>query len=227
MIRGLALVALAALLAGCAELLRDASPPQTYTLETPSLPPANAGEEVLRVRLTGVSAGYERPLMAYRAGDALALDYFATARWVTPPAELVTEQLAAALEATGRFRAVLTGAPPPVADYRLELELLRLEQDYRNGEPGVARLEVRARLLDRDGALVGQRRLAAEAAAEASGPAGAAAAANHALADIAASLDTDLNRWLAGAEGDAARPQGGGAQGAQALAKRDAAAGWR
>lgn len=201
MIRGLALVALAALLGGCAELLRDA-PPQTYTLETPSLPPASAGDEVLRVRLTGVSAGYERPLMAYRAGDALALDYFATARWVTPPAELITEQLAAALEATGRFRAVLTGAPPPVADHRLELELLRLEQDYRGGGPGMARLEVRARLLDRDGTLVGQRRLEAQAAADASGPAGAAAAANRALADIAASLDTDLNRWLAGAEGD-------------------------
>jgi len=194
-IRALAL-ALAGLLSGCTALLQEA-PPQSYTLEAPALPSASAGHAVLRVRLTGVSAGYERPLMAYRAGDELALSYFATASWVSPPAELITEQLAAALEATGRFRAVLTGAPPPVADYRLELELLRLEQDYRAGNPGVARLELRARLLDRDGTLVGQRRLEARAPARTSGPAGAAAAANRALAEVAASLYADLDTWLA------------------------------
>lgn len=204
--RHLAALLVATLLAGCAALPGNTPTPQLYTLETPPLPAASAGPEVLRVRLVGVAPGYEQALMAYRADGELALGYFATARWVSAPGDLVTQRLAEALEATGRFRAVLTGAPPPVADVRLELELLRLEQDYRGGEPGTARLALRARLLDGEGQLLGQRRLVAEARAAAAGPAAAAAAANLALARLAGELDGVLNRWLA-AEGatDASR----------------------
>lgn len=197
MSRRLAALALTALLVGCTPLLQNAPAPALYTLEVPALPAADTGDEVLRVRLTGVAAGYEQPLMAYREGDALALRYFATARWVSAPGELVTERLGEALERTGRFRAVLTGAPPPVADYRLELELLRLEQDYRGGGAGEARIGLRIRLLDREGELIAQRRLEATAAAEAAGPAAAAAAANRALADLAAELDGWLHQQLA------------------------------
>lgn len=196
MIRGLTALALGALLSGCAALLQNAPGPALYTLEAPALPAASAGDDVLRMRLTAVAPGYEQPLMAYREGDALALRYFATARWVSAPGELVIERLGDALEATGRFRAVLTGPPPPVADYRLELELLRLEQDYRDGGAGVARLALRTRLLARDGELLAQQRLETSAPAAATGPAAAAAAANRALAELAVDLHAWLNREL-------------------------------
>lgn len=175
-------VTLAALLtAGCSIVQRpQTAPPRTLQLIEPAtLVPADSGPHgVLLVEPAAARAGYRDTGVVYRE-RAQTLDYFATARWAEPPAALLAAAATDALAGAGLFHAVVRGPASVRADYRLQLELLYLEQDYRDGVPGSARLGVRARLLE-GGRILASRRFSVTRGAEAAGPVASAEAAGRA-----------------------------------------------
>ncbi len=194
------LVVLPLLLAAtaCTVLPSSGPAPSVYGLvpppETSIVGPGDNG--ILLVESSGSVAGFDTEAMVYRESDQ-ALDRFTTGRWAAPPGQLLTEAAANALQESGRFRAVLMAPAPVAADYRLHLTVLRLEQDYRRGIPGVARISARVRLTDSaSGELLTTALLSHSEPAEAAGPAAFAAAASVATRRLLAELDAVISREL-------------------------------
>ncbi len=194
--RLLAATLLATMLTGCSVLDNATAPPPRTLQLIPSGDvelAAHGDHGVLLIEAPDARAGYRSTAIAYRR-DPLALDYFATAQWAAPPAQLLTDATTDAFAGAGLFDAVITPAAAVPADYRLHLELLYLEQDYRRGGGGVARIAVRARLIrTADNHVAGTRLLSATQKAEAPGPSAAASAASGAASRLLA----DLVRFVA------------------------------
>ncbi|WP_018718841.1 ABC-type transport auxiliary lipoprotein family protein [Arhodomonas aquaeolei] len=206
-LRTVAAACLAALMvSGCSVVQRPQTPPpRTLQLVEPAmLVPAESGPHgVLLVEPAEARAGYRDTGVVYREKPQ-TLDYFATARWAEPPAALLADAATDALAGAGLFHAVVAGPASVSADYRLQLELLYLEQDYRDGMPGSARLGVRARLLE-GGRILASRQFSVTRIAEAAGPVPAAEAAGRATREWL----TRLTRFVAAAL-PAARDDTGG-----------------
>lgn len=187
---------LVTILAGCSVLDNATAPPPRTLQLIPSGDvelAAHGDHGVLLVEAPEARAGYRSAAIAYRR-EPLTLDYFATAQWAAPPAQLLTDAATDAFAGAGLFDAVVTPAAAVPADYRLHLELLYLEQDYRRGDGGVARIAVRARLIrTADNHVAGTRLLAATQRAEVPGPSAAANAASGAARRLLA----DLVRFVA------------------------------
>jgi len=173
-------------------------------LASGDLAPAEAGPHgTLLIEVPTARAGYRSEAIAYRRNSPV-IDYFATARWAAPPAELLAAATEDALATAGLFRNVARGPAAVAADYRLDMELLYLEQDYRGGQPGHARVGVRARLIGAGGQVLASRLLTATHPASATGPEAAAVAAGAA----SERLLTELVRFVA-----EALPEGDGSSG--------------
>lgn len=155
-----------------------------------------AGERVLMLELPDSAAGFASEAMVYRRSGQ-ALERFATGRWSAPPARLLAEAAQTALERSGRFRAVVQEPTPVRADLRLHLTLMRLEQDYRRSDTGIARVALRFRLLDAAGGeLLAAGIIEDSATAGAAGPAGFANAAGIATRRLLTSLDQRIAEAL-------------------------------
>jgi len=182
----LGVVALAALVCGCAAL----QPPR---VEIPSLhvlgaaPAARVApvkrDAVLEVALPRAWPGFDTPQMAY-VRQRYDLDYYAGHRWADTPARMLGPLLASALEQTGSFRAVVQMPSAVLADLRIETELIRLQQNFALS-PSRAEFALRVQLID-----LRSRRMLASQLFEESEPArsedaaGGVAAANLALARL-------------------------------------------
>lgn len=181
-----------ALLAACAAI----QPPEvehasTYVLE--ALPAAGAPRPkrdlVLEVTPPRARPGFDTPQMAYTQ-RANALEYFARNRWADTPARMLAPLLAQALDQSGGFRAVVQAPSLAAANFRLETELVRLQQEF-GAKPSRVRLTVRAQLIDVDA-----RRVLASAefdeteAAPSDDPYGGVIAANQALGRLLERLAT-------------------------------------
>jgi cholesterol transport system auxiliary component len=125
--------------------------------------------------------------MVYSAGPQ-QLSAYAFHAWVEPPAELLAPLLVRALQETGSYRAVLLAPSAATGRWRLETQLLRLEQDT-SVQPSVLRLELRAVLLDSaTRQTIGWRTFAFDVATAADGPVAGAAAARQAAGLAARAL---------------------------------------
>lgn len=137
----------------------------------------------------GALPGFATPRFAYLQRD-LELRYYARHEWSARPARLLQPAVVRALDASGRFDAVI--APPAIAlaDLRLDLELTRLVHDFRESEGGVVVLEVRAQLTSLDDReVLATQRFSYTEPADAH-PVAAARAADHALARLLGDLVT-------------------------------------
>jgi cholesterol transport system auxiliary component len=109
------------------------------------------------------------------------IEYFAASRWADTPARMLAPLLARALEQTGSFRAVVQPPTAAPADFRLDTEVVRLQQSFA-GRPSRAELALRAQLTDLRGKRIVATRVfedAENAASEDAG--GGVVAANAAL----------------------------------------------
>jgi cholesterol transport system auxiliary component len=178
-----ALGALAAVLAGCTAL----QPPR---VESPSLfvlaaEPVRKAARPQRSAVVEVAAprawpGFDTPQMAY-VRQPYEIEYFAASRWADTPARMLAPLLARALEQTGSFRAVVQPPTAAPADFRLDTEVVRLQQSFA-GRPSRAELALRAQLTDLRGKRIVATRVfedAENAASEDAG--GGVVAANAAL----------------------------------------------
>ena len=156
-----ALLVLLALLAGCASLRPGTAPPTLYALDTvpasvsaamgegggsKSAPPAGEGAPTLVINPPRAAAGYDSQRMIYLR-QPYALEYFAHSQWIETPAHMLQPLIAAAIERSGRFAAVLQAPVSATGDLRLETELVRLQQEFL-GRPSRAHVTLRATLTD-------------------------------------------------------------------------------
>ena len=147
--RHIALLALTALLAGCAALQPPKVEDQTlYVLAAKPLPPVAGLRHDLVVEVAQPRAwpGFGTAQMAY-VRRPYELDYYAASRWADTPARMLQPLLARALEQTGSFRSVIRAPGIVPADVRLDTEIVRLEQDF-TVQPSRVELTLRAQLVD-------------------------------------------------------------------------------
>jgi cholesterol transport system auxiliary component len=146
-----------ALLAACsASLLPKPTPPSArYTLDVvapisaqPSaVKAAAAGAPVLTVEVPRAAPGYDTIQMMYLLQPP-QLQAFAYHEWVAPPAQMLTPILVQAIAHSGGFRAVLTAPSSAPSHWRLESQLLHLQQDFTQSP---SRVEVALRAVMFDG----------------------------------------------------------------------------
>ena len=184
-VAALALGALALpwLVAGCAPFQQ---PPQ----ESPSLhvlqpgalstPALRRSTAVVEVGVPRATPGFDTPRIAY-VERPYSIDYYSRGEWADAPARMIGPLVARALDRSGAFAAVVEAPTSVQSTLRVDLELVRLQQDFTVA-PSRADLAIRAQVVD-----VRARRVLATLLVEETEPAaaqdayGGVAAANAAL----------------------------------------------
>lgn len=141
--------AVAVVLAGCAQpLLTQPAAPTALLLEAaPTVRPASRNTGLtLIVSPPQAQAGFDTRRIAYTR-TPLTLEYYTRSEWADTPARMLGPLAVRALESSGAFRAVIAGPAPVPVDLRLDLELLRLQQEF-TGAVSQVQLELRAKLFD-------------------------------------------------------------------------------
>lgn len=150
-LRGLVLVTLV-LLGGCGASLLPKAPPVAarHTLDdgAPSVasPALRASAPTLIVSLPIAAAGFDTAHIVYLR-QTQQIEHFAFNDWADTPANMLAPLIARRIERTGAFRAVLTAPTGATGRYRLDTELVRLQQDFTQ-QPSQVRLTLRAVLID-------------------------------------------------------------------------------
>jgi cholesterol transport system auxiliary component len=149
MTRVLAPLATAALLSACTALQPPAEDIQNiYILEAraPAGSPRAKRDLVLAVSMPRARPGFDTPQMAYERRPH-EIEYFTRSRWADTPARMLAPLLAQALEQSGTLRGVVQAPRTAAADLRLDLEVVRLVQDF-SIRPSRVRFTLRAQLID-------------------------------------------------------------------------------
>lgn len=137
------------LLAACSGLSAPkVASPNIYVLEAGSaIQAAQAKRDlVLAVSVPRALPGFDTPQMAY-VQQPYELNYFVTSRWADTPARMLEPLIAQAMVETGSFRAVVHASGAIPADVRLDIELVRLQQNFET-RPSRVQLTLRAQLID-------------------------------------------------------------------------------
>ena len=161
--RWLATCVAVCLLSGCSSLLpKPAALPSLFTLDdgsaaivspVPISAPVSAPSATERttaatliVNTPKAAAGYGTSHIVY-ARRTHEIEYFAFSLWVDTPAQMLTPLIVRAVERTGAFQAVLAAPTAASSRFRLDTEIIRLQQDF-SVAPSRVRLTLRAVLID-------------------------------------------------------------------------------
>jgi len=158
---GIALVA--TLLDGCAGLrTAQSESPNLYVLEAKSLTKAARAKRDVVLEVSGPRAwpGFDTPEMAY-VQRPYELDHFAASRWVDTPSRMLAPLLVQVLQQTESFKAVMQSPSVVASDVRLDVELVRLQQDFQT-RPSRIELTLRVQIIDSRGRRVLASRLLEE-----------------------------------------------------------------
>lgn len=183
-------LALAVALLGCSPLLPKTPPPTLYALDSTPAAGAEArttqapsAAPTLVVNLPRAAAGHNSQRMIYLR-QPYALEYFAKSQWVDTPARMLQPLIAAAVERSGRFGAVVAMPVSVTGDFRLETELIRLQQEFMS-RPSRVRLTLRATITDMaTRRVVAWRQFDALIEAASDDPYGGVIAANRAVGEV-------------------------------------------
>jgi cholesterol transport system auxiliary component len=145
-----------AALGGCAGLLPkapaapalyglDASPGPARAAPADAAPPPVSGPALI-VNPPRAAAGLDSPRMLY-VRRAHQVEAFANSEWVDAPARLLAPPMVAELQRSRALRSVVAAPSAAAAEWRLDVELLRLQQDF-TVVPSRLQLSVRATLVD-------------------------------------------------------------------------------
>lgn len=143
------LLVLALVLDGCAGLQPPPpASPNVYVLAARPMAkaPRTPRNVVLEVGEPHAWPGFDTPAMIY-VQRPYTLESFATNRWADAPARMLAPLLAQALEQTGSFKAVVQSPSNVPADIRLEVELVRLQQNF-GVRPSRSELALRLQLIE-------------------------------------------------------------------------------
>lgn len=186
------------MLAGCVSglLPKAAEPLKQYALDDLRASPAATNSRA-RIPTPGTTLivgephaapGFDTQQIVY-VRDRDRLESFASSRWVGTPARMLGPLLVRAIDRSGSFSAVLGAPTAASATWRLDTELIRLQQDFTSA-PSRVRLTLRAVVIETaKRQVVASRIFDATVIASSDDTAGGVAAANQAvdemLADVA------------------------------------------
>lgn len=167
-------------LTGCA-LPQDSSPPQqAYLLEVGAFtpPPARrSSRKILLVTVSKEAPGFDSNRIAYTR-EPPKLDYYRDSVWSDTPAKMLLPILVRAFESSGAFKAVVSPPSPALADVRVAVDVIRLQQEFMT-RPSQVRLITRLKVVEmKSGHVLETRLFEAVAPAPSENAAGAARAAN-------------------------------------------------
>jgi cholesterol transport system auxiliary component len=202
--RTLLLATSALSLCACSALAPSTVPaPIAYTLNdaAPNLVAATAGAPAkltLMVNPTHAAAGFDSQRMVY-SREPYRLDHYAHSEWVDPPARMLGPLLSRAIGASGAYRAVVLAPGAATGDWRLDTEIIRLQQDFQT-VPSRVRFTLRATLVeDRTRRVLAWREFDASVPAASEDAPGGVVAANAAVQSVL----QQLSRFCAEAAGSA------------------------
>lgn len=138
----LAALAVAALVAGCSAITREAPVRQTFLLE-PKLPPALAQSQAgaLRVGVVNVAAPYRGKTFVYRMGELrFETDFYV--EFLVPPASMLTELTARALMSAKSFARIAGPGASADAEWVLDGFADALYADTRDSSKPAAELSI-------------------------------------------------------------------------------------
>jgi cholesterol transport system auxiliary component len=133
------------------------------------------------------AAGFGGVHIVYQR-KAHELERFALNQWVDTPAQMLAPLIVRAVEKNGAFRGVVRVSTAAVSDFRLDTEIVRLQQNFIS-TPSETRLTLRAVLLNTaTRRVVAAREFDASVAAASEDPRGGVEAANAAVRQVLADL---------------------------------------
>ncbi len=138
---------------------------------------------VLEVSAPQARAGYDSPRMVY-IQRPYELNYYAHNEWADGPARMLWPLLVKALEASGRFSALVDGPKGVLADLRLDTEIMNLQNEV-DAQRSQGRVVLRAQLIELGAhRVLGTQTFEAVEPAPSADPYGGVAAINRALARV-------------------------------------------
>ncbi len=191
-------LSVAAVLSGCGSLLPPPAPTeQVYVLEAAPAPstakPATPRDIVLAVNPPRARAGYDSAQMVW-VRQPHGLEVFARNRWADTPARMLAPLLVQSLQRSGNFQSVVPTSSSVSAGWRLDTEIVRLQQDF-SVKPSRVQITLGVQLVD-----LATRRVIASAeleeveTAETEDAYGGVRAANRALARMLSRVAMFSNR---------------------------------
>ncbi len=136
-------------LSGCVSFPgQQSEQPKLYRLDAALAAPMPAARRdvVLAVSLPQAQPGAQSAAMAY-VQQAHQVEYFVASRWADTPARMLEPLLLQSLAQSGGFRAVVSNVGNVAADYRLDSEWLRLQQEFER-QPSLIHLTLRVQLVN-------------------------------------------------------------------------------
>ncbi len=185
-------------LAGCT-LPQDQSPPaQSYLLDVGAFAPALARRsrnKTLLVTMPKAAPGFDSNRMAYTRQPP-KLDYYRDSVWSDAPARMLLPILVRAFEATGAFRAVVSPPAPGLANVRVDVDVIRLQQEFMI-QPSRVRFTARIKVVDlKSNQVLGTQVFEAVEPAPSEDASGAAQAANRATRKVLSEMTSFVLRYL-------------------------------
>ncbi|MCP5159688.1 MAG: membrane integrity-associated transporter subunit PqiC [Gammaproteobacteria bacterium] len=137
------------ILTGCTLPQDQSSPPQTYLLGRGVVAPTpvrRPSGKILLVTVSKEAPGFDSQRIAYTR-EPLTLDYYHDSVWSDTPAKMLLPVLVQAFEATGAFKAVVSPPSPVLADLRVDVDVIRLQQEFMT-RPSQVRLTARIKVVE-------------------------------------------------------------------------------
>ena len=210
----LAVAALLLLLPAACSMFDGAKvpPPAFYSLSgVGASPPTKAAAArldadtapTLIVNPPRAAPGFDSQRIIY-VREPYQLEYFAHSEWIDTPARMIAQRIVAALEGSGAFRAVVLAPSAAAGDLRLDVEIIRLQQEF-DRSPSRTRFTLRAYLVDNGSRQVlAWREFDETVTAPQANPYGGVMAANSAVQQVV----QRLARFCADAAGNWRAPAG-------------------
>lgn len=137
----------------------------------------------LGVGVPTASPGFDTSNMVYMM-TPYQLSQFALHRWVAPPAQMLLPIVVQALRDKGYFKAVVATPYSAKTNYRLDFQLLQLQQNFMN-PTSMEQVSIQVNIYNNDtNRIVASRRFSAAVAAKENTPYSGVLAANRAVANL-------------------------------------------
>jgi len=101
--------------------------------------------KTLLVTAPKAAPGFDSKQIAY-IKEPLKLDYYNDSVWSDTPSKMLLPILVRAFEGTGAFKAVIAPPAPTLADMRVDVDVIRLQQEFMT-QPSRVRLTARIKVL--------------------------------------------------------------------------------
>lgn len=138
-------------LVGCTLPQDQSSPPQAYLLEGGGapVPPSrrlSKTNKTLLVTVPRAAPGFDSNRIAYTK-EPPKLDYYSNSVWSDTPAKMLLPILVRTFESTGVFKAVVSPPAPALANVRVDVDVIRLQQEFIT-QPSRMRFTARIKVVD-------------------------------------------------------------------------------